>query len=151
REALAKGAIELQSTPGNQTVVFGVVGDMMLIPVIDAARALAEQGIGSKIVAVVNPRRLYRPSDVAWQSCSQPDGEFLSDAEFAALFEGDALIGVTGGASAMVEPLMLRSPLPRDVLAWKRGETAASASQLFALNGLTAEKLAERAKRLLAI
>ncbi|MEM9905066.1 MAG: phosphoketolase [Cyanobacteria bacterium P01_D01_bin.44] len=150
-EALAKGAIELQSTPGNQTVVFGVVGDMMLLPVIDAARALAEQGIGSKIVAVVNPRRLYRPSDVAWQSCSQPDGDFLSDAEFAALFEGDALIGVTGGASAMVEPLMLRSPLPRDVLAWKRGETTASASQLFALNGLTAEKLAERAKSLLAI
>ncbi|MEO0456417.1 MAG: phosphoketolase [Cyanobacteria bacterium P01_A01_bin.114] len=149
REALTKGAVELQSTPGNQTVVFGVLGDMMLIPVIDAVRALAEQGIGSKIVAIVNPRRLYRPSDVAWQSCTQPDGEFMSDAEFASLFGGDALLGVTGGASAMIEPLMLRSPLPRDVLAWKRGETAASASQLFTLNGLTAEKLAERAKALL--
>ncbi|MEO1400095.1 MAG: phosphoketolase [Cyanobacteria bacterium J06635_1] len=151
REALAKGAIELQSTPGNQTVVFGVIGDMMLIPVLDAAHTLAEQGIGSKIVAIVNPRRLYRPSDIAWPSCAQPDGEFLSDAEFASLFGGDALIGVTGGASAMVEPLMLRSPLPRDVCAWKRGETTASANQLFALNGLTAEKLVERAKSLLAI
>ncbi|MEM9163455.1 MAG: phosphoketolase [Cyanobacteria bacterium P01_F01_bin.4] len=151
REALAKGAIELQSTPGNHTVVFGVVGDMMLIPVFEAARALSEQGIGSKIVAIVNPRRLYRPSDVAWQSCTQPDGEFLSDAEFTALFDGDALLGVTGGASAMVEPLMLRSPLPRDVIAWKRGETAASANQLFALNGLTPEKLADRAKSLLTI
>ncbi|MGB7249863.1 MAG: phosphoketolase [Phormidesmis sp.] len=150
REALEKGAIELQSTPGDRTVVFGVVGDMMLIPVIDAARALDEQGIGSKIVAIVSPRRLYRPSDVAWESCSESDGTFLSDADFAELFDGDALVAVTGGSSAMVEPLMLRSSLPRDAMAWKRGETAASAGQLFALNGLTAEKLAGRAKELLA-
>ena len=149
QEALEKGAIELQSTPGNGTVVFGVVGDMMLIPVLEAVTALNEQGIGSKVVAIVNPRRLYRPSDVAWESCSQSDGGFLSDAEFDALFEGDALIAVTGGSSAMVEPLMLRSKLPRDVMAWKRGETAASAGQLFSLNGLTAEKLSNRAKELL--
>ncbi|MEL6491195.1 MAG: phosphoketolase [Cyanobacteria bacterium J06621_3] len=150
REALEKGAIVLQETPGEKTVVFGVIGDMMLIPVIDAARALQEQGIGSKIVAIVNPRRLYRASDVAWESCSQAaDNTFLSDAEFAQLFDGDALMGVTGGASAMVEPLMLRSALPRDVMAWKRGETAASAGQLFAFNGLTAEKLSTRAKGLL--
>ncbi|MGD1899877.1 MAG: phosphoketolase [Phormidesmis sp.] len=150
REALAKGAIVLQETPGNQTVVFGVVGDMMLIPVLDAARALQEQGVGSKVVAIVNPRRLYRPSDVAWESCSEADGECLSDDEFADLFDGDALVGVTGGSSAMVEPLMLRSALPRDVMAWKRGETAASAGQLFSLIGLTAEKLASRAKALLS-
>ena len=149
REALEKGAILLQETPGEKTVVFGVIGDMMLIPVIDAAKALNEQGIGSKIVAIVSPRRLYRSSDVAWQSCSQADGEFLSDAEFAELFDGDALIGVTGGASAMVEPLMLRSALPRDVMSWKRGETAAGAGHLFSLNGLTAEKIAMRAKELL--
>ncbi len=149
KEALAKGAIALQETPGNKTVVFGVIGDMMLIPVLDAARALNEQGIGSKVVAIVNPRRLYRPSDVAWESCSEADGDFMSDADFDALFGGDALIGVTGGSSAMVEPLMLRSAAPRDVMAWKRGETTASAGQLFALNGLTAEKLADRAKILL--
>ena len=149
REALAKGAILLQETQGAQTVVFGVVGDMMLIPVIDAARALNEQGIGSKIIAIVSPRRLYRPSDVAWESCAQADDGFLSDGEFAKLFDGDALVGVTGGASAMLEPLMLRSSLPRDVMSWKRGETAASAGNLFSLNGLTAEKIAARAKALL--
>ncbi len=149
REALAKGAVVLQETPGDKTVVFGVIGDMMLIPVLDAARALDEQGIGSKVVAIVSPRRLYRHSDVAWQSCAQADGDFLSDAEFEQLFDGDALIGVTGGASAMVEPLMLRSSLPRDVMAWKRGDTTASADQLFALNGLTAEKIAMRAKELI--
>ena len=150
REALKKGAILLQETPGEKTVVFGVIGDMMLIPVIDAAKALNEQGIGSKVVAIVGPRRLYRSSDVAWESCSQSDGGFISDAEFAELFDGDALIGVTGGASAMVEPLMLRSMLPRDTMSWKRGETAASAGHLFSLNGLTAEKIANRAKELLA-
>ncbi len=149
REALAKGAILLQETPGNKTVVFGVLGDMMLIPVLDAARELDQLGIGSKVVSIVNPRRLYRPSDVAWESCSEADGEFLSDAEFAELFAGDALIGITGGSSAMVEALMLRSSLPRDVFAWKRGETAASATQLFDFNGLTAEKLSNRAKALL--
>ncbi|MGC1308734.1 MAG: phosphoketolase [Phormidesmis sp.] len=150
REALEKGAIEIQETPGSSTVVFGVIGDMMLIPVIDAAKTLNEQGIGSKIISIVNPRRLYRPSDVAWESCSEPDDGFMSDEDFDTLFDGDALIGVTGGSSATVEPLMLRSAAPRDVFAWKRGETAASASQLFVLNGLTAEKLAERAKTLLA-
>ena len=150
REALEKGAILLQETPGDKTVVFGVVGDMMLIPVIDAARALDEQGIGSKIVAIVSPRRLYRPSDVAWESCSEADDGFLSDADFDSLFDGDALIGVTGGSSATVEPLMLRSSLPRDVMAWKRGETASSAGQLFTYNGLTAEKLSTRAKELVA-
>ena len=150
RQALEKGAIELQSTPGERTVVFAVVGDLVLIPVIDAARALAEQGIGSKIVSVINPRRLYRPSDVAWETCSQAaDDGFLSDAEFSELFGGDALIGISGGASAMLEPIMLRSELPRDAIAWKRGETTASANQLLAFNGLTAEKIANRAKVLL--
>ena len=149
REALEKGGIVLQETPGEKTVVFGVLGDMMLIPVLDAAKELAQLSIGSKIVSIVNPRRLYRPSDVAWDSCSEADGGFLSDADFDELFAGDALMGVTGGSSAMVEALMLRSQLPRDIFAWKRGETAGSASQLFDLNGLTAEKLSNRAKALL--
>ncbi|MBE9078849.1 phosphoketolase [Romeria aff. gracilis LEGE 07310] len=149
REALERGAIELQETPGDKTVVFAVVGDMMLIPVLDAVRLLAEQGIGSKVTSVVNPRRLYRASDVAWETCAEADGKFLDEAEFQTLFDGDALVGVTGGASAILEPIMLRSSLPRDVAAWKRGETAASPGQLFTLNGLTAEKLADCAKRLL--
>jgi phosphoketolase len=55
------------------------------------------------------------------------------------------LIGVTGGASGMLEPVMLRSNCPRDTFAWKRGETTASAGQLMAFNGLTAEALTKRA------
>jgi phosphoketolase len=100
---------------------------MTLIPVLEAVEQLAQQGIGARVVSIVNPRRLYRPTDVAWESCSEADGAFLSDADFAALFDGDALIGVTGGSSAMLEPVMLRSTAPRDVFAWKRGETTASA------------------------
>ncbi|MBE9060479.1 phosphoketolase [cf. Phormidesmis sp. LEGE 11477] len=149
RMALEKGAVELQETPGERTVVFGVVGDMMLIPVLEAVTALNERGIGSKVISIVSPRRLYRPSDVAWESCAYSDGDFLSDAEFNELFDGDALIGVTGGSSATVEPLMLRSSAPRDVLSWKRGETAASARQLFTLNSLTADSIAKRAQALL--
>lgn len=149
REALAQGAIVLQELPGEKTVVFPVLGDMMLLPVYEAAQALQEQGIGSRIVSVVNPRRLYRPSDVAWDTVSEADGGFLDDAGFAALFGGDAVVAVTGGAGAMLEPILLRSTAPRDLLAWKRGETTASAGQLFALNGLSATAIADRAKALL--
>ena len=149
REALAKGAIVLQETPGDRTVVFAVIGDMMLLPVLEAAEALAAAGIGSKVVGVVNPRQLYRSSDVAWETCRNGDNGFMSDSDFAELFAGDALLGVTGGASAMLEPVMLRSSLPRDVMAWKRGETTASPGQLFTFNGLTADAIAERSKTLL--
>ena len=149
REALDKGAIALQQTPGKRTVTFAVIGDMMLLPVFEAAEQLAAQGIGSKIVSIVNPRRLYRPHDTAWQTCSQPDGRFLDDASFETLFRGDALIGVTGGASTMLEPIMLRSTLPRDLFAWRRGETTASPAQIMEFNGLTAAALAERATALL--
>ena len=69
----------------------------------------------------------------------------MSDAEFDSLFAGDALIGVTGGAGAMLEPIMLRSTSKRDIFAWKRGETTASAGELMAFNGLTAEALTKRA------
>jgi phosphoketolase len=91
---------------------------------------------------------LYRPHDVAWETCKEPDSHFLSDQGFEQLFGGDALIGVTGGASAMLEPLMLRSTVKRDIFAWKRGETASSAGQVMAFNGLTAENLAKRATEL---
>ncbi|MHC5832626.1 MAG: hypothetical protein ACYT04_95775, partial [Nostoc sp.] len=63
----------------------------------------------------------------------------------AKLFDGDALIAVTGGAAAMLEPILLRSTVKRDTFAWKRGETTASAGELMAFNGLTAEALTKRA------
>lgn len=148
KQALQDGAIVLQETEGSKTVVFAVVGDMILLPVYEAASRLAEQGIGSRIVSIVSPRRLYRASDVAWEICSEPDGGFLSDADFEKMFGGDALIGVTGGASGMLEPVMLRSTAKRDTVAWKRGETTASAGELMAVNGITAEKLAARALEL---
>ena len=138
----------LHETAGKRTVVFAVIGDMPLIPVLDAAIHLESEGIGVRVVSVINPRRLYRPSDVAWESCTNPDGHFLDDDGFERLFDGDALIGVTGGASGMLEPIMLRSCCPRDTFAWKRGETTGSAGELMAYNGLTAEALAQRASEL---
>lgn len=145
RQALQNGAIALHEIPGDKTVVFAVIGDMTLIPVFEAAAYLEAEGIGARIVSVVNPRRLYRAGDVAWDTCSEPDGGFLDDAGFEALFGGDALIGVTGGASAMLEPIMLRATCKRDTFAWKRGETTASAGELMAFNGITADAMAKRA------
>ncbi|MEO1144467.1 MAG: phosphoketolase [Cyanobacteria bacterium J06638_22] len=149
QEAIEKGAIALQETPGDKQVVFAVIGDMVLKAVFAAAEALQQQGIGSRIVSIVSPRRLYRPTDVAWDSCSEPDGTFLSDGEFDALFGGDVLLGVTGGASGMLEPVMLRSTSKRDTFAWKRGETTASPNVLLDLNRITSEAMTERAIALL--
>jgi phosphoketolase len=144
-QGLQNGAVLLSEVKGDQTVVFAVIGDMTLIPVFEAAAYLETEGIGVRIVSVINPRRLYRPHDTAWDTCSQPDGDFLDDAGFSQLFDGDALIGVTGGAPAMLEPIMLRSTCKRDTFAWKRGETTASAGELMAFNGITAEALTKRA------
>lgn len=149
REGLDKGAILLQETAGEKTVVLPVVGDMTLLPVYKAAELLAIAGIGSKIISVINPRRLYRPTDTGWQTCAEPDGNFLSDEEFHTLFAGDALLGVTGGAPAMLEAILLRSKLNRDIIAWKRGETTASVNQLMEFNGITPANIAQRAKELL--
>jgi phosphoketolase len=148
QQALQDGAVVLQEIPGSKTVVFAVVGDMSLLPAYEAAKALEAQGIGSKIVSVISPRRLYRPTDVAATTCSQADTHFLDDAGFESLFGGDALIGVTGGTSAMLEPVMLRSNAKRDVFAWKRGETTATAGQILEFNGITAANLAKRAAEL---
>lgn len=148
RQGLRDGAVVLQETAGEKTVVFAVVGDMTLIPVYEAAAALEKEGIGTRIVSVINPRRLYRPTDTGWDTCSEPDGGFLDDAGFEKMFGGDALIGVTGGASLMLEPVMLRSAVKRDTFAWKRGETASSAGQVMEFNGLTAEALSKRATEL---
>jgi len=149
RRALQDGAIILHESEGKQKVVFAVVGDMPLIPTFEAALELEDEGIGVRIVSVINPRRLYRPTDVAWETCTEKDSHFLDDAGFEGLFAGDALIGITGGASAMLEPVMLRSTCKRDTFAWKRGETASSAGQVMAYNGLSAENLAKRAEALL--
>ena len=148
RQALKDGAIALHESQGSKTIVFAVIGDMILNPVFEAAKQLESQGFGVRIVAIVSPRRLYRPTDVAWEICSEADGGFLDDAGFDRLFSGDALIGVIGGASAMLEPVMLRSRANRDTFAWKRGETTASANELMAINGITPETLAKRATEL---
>ncbi|OLP15638.1 transketolase [Leptolyngbya sp. 'hensonii'] len=150
RQGLVEGAIVLQETAGSKTVVFAVVGDMTLIPVYEAAKLLADQGIGTRIVSVFNPRRLYRPTDVAWEMCSEPDGDFLRDDRFEAIFGGDALVGVTGGAALMLEPVMLRSMARRDTFAWKRGETTATAGELMGVNGLTAAALVRRSLELVS-
>lgn len=149
RQALQDGAIVLQETPGSQQVVLAVIGDMVLKAAYTAAELLQAQGIGSRIVSVVSPRRLYRSTDVAWEICSEPDGSFVSDEIFESLFHGDALLGITGGASGMLEPVMLRTTLKRDTFAWKRGETTSSPAQLLELNTITAEAMAERAIALL--
>jgi len=149
RQALQDGAFILEEADGDKIVVLAVLGDMTLIPAFEAGEQLKKQGIGYKIVSVVSPRRLYRPSDTAWDTCAEKDGGFLDDAEFNNFFGGDALIGITGGSSAMLEPVMLRSNSPRDTIAWKRGETAASAAQVMALNDITAENIVRRAVALL--
>ncbi|MBD1860172.1 MULTISPECIES: phosphoketolase [Trichocoleus] len=148
QQGLEQGAVTLQEiagTEGGKLVVLAVIGDMTLIPALEAATFLETEGLAVRVVSIVNPRRLYRASDVAWDTCSEADGTFLDDAGFAALFGGDALLGITGGASGMLEPIMLRSTSKRDTFAWKRGETTASAGELMAFNGLTAEAIAKRA------
>jgi hypothetical protein len=49
----------------------------------------------------------------------------------------------------MLEPVMLRSTSKRDVFSWKRGETTASAGQLFEFNGMNAEAISKRALALI--
>ncbi len=149
RQGLKDGAVVLQEVPGDKTVVFAVIGDMTLIPVFEAAAFLETEGIGVRIVSIINPRRLYRSHDVLSETCSEPDNDFASDETFNQLFAGDALIGVTGGSSLMLEPIMLRSNSHRDTFAWKRGETTASAGELMAFNGITSEALTKRAIELI--
>ncbi|MFQ5743145.1 MAG: phosphoketolase [Acidobacteriota bacterium] len=151
RAALEKGAIILhdQVGGGRGSVVFAVVGDMVLLPVFEAKDELERQGYSVRIVSVVSPRRLLRPSDVAWDSVSEPDGNFMDEDSFNAFFDGDLLLGVSGGTSAPLEPVLLRARAPRrDVLCWKRGETTASAAEIMEFNGLTAEAVVRRIKRL---
>jgi phosphoketolase len=153
KQAIEQGAIVLHDSPSTESpqakkVVFAVIGDMILNPVFEAAADLEAEGLAVRVVSIVNPRRLYRSSDVAWEICSEPDNGFMDDATFESIFGGDALIGVTGGASGMLEPVMLRSTAKRDTFSWKRGETTANPGELLAVNGITAEALAKRALQL---
>jgi phosphoketolase len=151
REGIEHGAVKLyESAAGHRTVVFAVTGDMALLPVFEARDKLEALGIRVRIVACANPRRLYRPTDVSWSTVSEPDNGFMGDGRFNALFDGDALIGVSGGPGGPLEPVMLRSRAPRrDMMVWQRGETTASPGEIMAFNGLTADAMTERAAHLL--
>jgi phosphoketolase len=88
---------------------------------------------------------------VAWDTVSEPDNAFMDDDHFNAMFDGDVLLGITGGPSGPLEPIMLRTRAARrDVMAWKRGETTASPGEIMAFNGLTGEAMAARARALLS-
>ena len=155
REGIEMGAVTLYESgvdakSGDKTVVFAVTGDMVLLPVFEAKDKLEAAGRKVRIVSAANPRRLYRPTDVAWDTVSEPDNAFMDDDRFNALFDADVLIGVTGGPAGPLEPIMLRTrAAKRDVMAWKRGETTASAGEIMAFNGLTGEAMAARVTALL--
>ncbi len=149
RQAIEDGATTIYESDaaefksGNKgTVVFAVTGDMIFLPVFEAKDKLENEGYKVRIVAVVNPRRLYRPSDIAWDTVSEPDNKFMDDNHFNALFDGDALLAVSGGPSAALEPVLLRTRAPRrDTFCWKRGETTASPAEIMDFNGITADAM----------
>lgn len=144
RQSIEDGAATIyESASGNKgTVVFAVTGDMVFLPVFEAKDKLENEGYKVRIVAVVNPRRLYRPSDIAWDTVSEPDNKFMDDDHFNALFDGDALLAVSGGPSAALEPVLLRTRAPsRDTFCWKRGETTASPAEIMDFNGITADAM----------
>jgi len=149
-EAVERGAIALYESAGGDkgTVVFAVTGDMVLLPVFEAKDLLETDGYRVRIVAVVNPRRLYRPHDVAWEACAQPDNAFMDDDRFNALFDGDLLCAVSGGPGAPLEPVLLRARAPRrELMTWKRGETTATPGEVMDFNGLSAQEIAGRIGR----
>ncbi|MEN9234361.1 MAG: hypothetical protein Q6J74_09745, partial [Gloeomargarita sp. DG02_1_bins_92] len=103
-----------------------------------------------RIVSMVNLRRLCRAEDVAWETCAEPDGQFMDDATFERLFGGEVLLGISGGPVSTLEPLLLRSRVARrEMLGWRRGETAASPAALMDYNGCNAEQIVRRAVALL--
>ena len=64
----------------------------------------------------------------------------MDDDHFNALFDGDALLAVSGGPSASLEPVLIRTRAPRrDTFCWKRGETTASPAEIMDFNGITAD------------
>jgi phosphoketolase len=151
RAAINEGAATIyESDSGDKgTVVFAVTGDMIYLPVFQAKDKLEVEGYRVRIVAVLNPRRLYRSTDISWDTVAQPDNQFMNDDKFNALFDGDVLLAVSGGPSAPLEPVLLRTRAPkRDVICWKRGETTASPTEIMDFNGITADIMLERVKTL---
>lgn len=153
RQAIGDGAVTLYETAKGTgpLIVMAVAGDMILLPVFTAKDALERAGVRVRIVCVANPRRLYRPGDVSWNTVSEPDGSFMDDACFARLFDADALLAVSGGPSATLEPVLLRSSARRDTLCWQRGETVAAAGELMSFNGVDAPAVEARARALLGL
>lgn len=149
RHAIEEGAATIYESDAAEfnagsrgNVVFAVTGDMIFLPVYEAKDKLENEGYKVRIVAVVNPRRLYRPSDIAWDTVSEPDNKFMDDDHFNALFDADALLAVSGGPSAALEPVLLRTRAPRrDTFCWKRGETTASPAEIMGFNGITADAM----------
>ena len=75
----------------------------------------------------------------------------MDDDHFNALFDGDVMIAVSGGPSATLEPVLLRTrAAKRDVFCWKRGETTASPAEIMQLNGITADDMCNRVSELCA-
>ncbi len=152
RDAIRRGAITLYQTAGSEEadVVLAAAGDMVMLPAFEAKDMLEAEGKRVRIVSIANPRRLYRPTDVAWDTVSDADGDFMDDTSFNQLFDGKALIAISGGPSATLEPVIIRSrAASRDVMCWKRGETTASPGEIMAFNGLSAAEIAGRAKAML--
>lgn len=150
RRGLAQGGVTIEERGGGKRVVLAVAGDIVLEPALKAASELHARGFATRVVSVLNPRRLYRAQDVCWESCREPDGDFVKRQVFESLFGGDALLAISAGATGVLEPLLLRSRAPREVIGWKRGETTASPSQLMQLNGLTEENFVAVALELLS-
>ena len=147
QKAVREGAAILyESQSGTQgAVVFAVTGDMILLAVFAAKDLLEARGFTVRIVSVINPRQLYRPGDIAATTVALPDTAFMDDDHFARLFDGDRLLAISGGPSAPLEPVLLRTRArARATLAWKRGDTTATTQELFAFNGLTAEAIVAR-------
>ena len=150
RKGIEQGATVLHDSGQGErgTVVIAATGDMVLLPVFEARDMLEKQGYRVRIVAVMNPRRLYRPGDVAWDTVSEPDNRFMPDDEFNAIFDGDMLLAVSGGPSGSLEPILLRTRAPRrETFCWKRGETTASPAEIMGFNGITAEAMVQRVVR----
>ncbi len=122
---------------------------MVFLPVFEAKDKLEADGYRVRIVAVMNPRRLYRSGDIAWDTVSEPDNTFMDDDHFNTLFDGDVLLAVSGGPSATLEPVLLRTRAAhRETFCWKRGETTASPSEIMEFNGITADAMADRVNQL---
>ncbi|WP_308389769.1 phosphoketolase [Acidithiobacillus sp. AMEEHan] len=153
RRGLHEGAITLAEAGEGErgSIVFAVLGDMVLLPVFAVQDDLVAAGYRVRIVSVINPRQLYRPEDVAQEDIAELDRGFLDDAAFHALFDADLLVGFSGGPATALEPVLLRSRhRAREIFAWQRGDTTASAGQLLGLNGLAREQIRERLQKRLA-